>query len=83
MRDRDPLGLAQQRRGDAAVAMTDAVIIFAISARCGWFGGRLSKSVTVPIRLSPSKAPRTIRSPRPAAAKRRANASAAAMEADA
>jgi hypothetical protein len=36
--------------------------------RCGWFGGRPSSSVTVPISASPSKAPRTIRSPRAAAA---------------
>src|ERR1019366_7499170 len=42
------------------------VIILAISARCGWLGGSASCSVTVPIRISPSKAPRTIRSPRPA-----------------
>src|SRR5260370_32749562 len=37
-------------------------------SRCGWLGGESSSSVTVPTRLSLSKAPRTIRSPRSAAA---------------
>jgi hypothetical protein len=49
-----------------------------------WLGGRSSNSVTVPISLSPSKAPRMIRSPRSAALSEfDQNAPAAACDSDA
>ncbi len=51
--------------------------IFAISPRCGWFGGTASSTCTVPTSSDPANAPRIRRRPRSTSSAHSSNAARA------